>query len=108
MYGGILWGAYNMGYLWPAVPIGWYSMVYLKKRYLALWSKVCSPPYSSQLRRRTDCNNSITTLYRRRSHALLLLVLLLSSLRCSGVRLRLSGGVMMLFRRVVRGRLVRG
>lgn len=42
VYGGILWAPYNMSYLWPAVPISWLSWIYFKKRFLDLWSKVCS------------------------------------------------------------------
>lgn len=40
MYGPLNWAPYSLAYCWPAVPIGWFSMVYLKKRYLAFWSKV--------------------------------------------------------------------
>lgn len=40
MYGGICWSPYNLSYVWPAVPIGWFAMVYMKRRYLGLWSKV--------------------------------------------------------------------
>lgn len=42
MYGGVVWAPYNMSYVWPAVPIAYFSWVYLKSRYLGLWSKVCS------------------------------------------------------------------
>jgi len=38
-YGAINWAPYNLSYMWPAVPIGWLSMVYTKKRHLAFWSK---------------------------------------------------------------------
>ena len=38
--GGLIWSPYNLAYLWPAVPFGWLSWVYLKNRYLGLWSKV--------------------------------------------------------------------
>jgi OPT family small oligopeptide transporter len=43
-YGGIGLSPYNISYIWPAVPISWFSMVYLKKRYLAFWSKVYFSP----------------------------------------------------------------
>jgi OPT family small oligopeptide transporter len=43
MYGGIIWAPYNMSYVWPAVPIAWFSWVYLKGRFLGFWSKVCFP-----------------------------------------------------------------
>ncbi|KAF4122042.1 OPT oligopeptide transporter protein [Geosmithia morbida] len=39
MYGGIVWAPYNMSYVWPAVPIAYFSWVYLKSRYLPFWSK---------------------------------------------------------------------
>lgn len=39
--GGMLWAPYNLTYIWPAVPIGWLSWVYIKKRYLSFWAKVC-------------------------------------------------------------------
>ncbi|KAI3539852.1 OPT oligopeptide transporter [Colletotrichum filicis] len=37
--GGISWSPYNIAYMWPAVLPGWLSMVYLRQRYLAFWSK---------------------------------------------------------------------
>ncbi|KAK2016121.1 OPT oligopeptide transporter [Colletotrichum eremochloae] len=37
--GGISWSPYNVAYMWPAVLPGWLSMVYLRQRYLAFWSK---------------------------------------------------------------------
>jgi OPT family oligopeptide transporter len=43
LYGAIIWAPYNLSYIWPAVPISWLSMVYMKKRFLAFWSKVCLP-----------------------------------------------------------------
>jgi OPT family small oligopeptide transporter len=39
MYGGIVWAPYNMSYVWPSVPIAYFSWIYLKTRYLGLWSK---------------------------------------------------------------------
>ncbi|TVY49363.1 Sexual differentiation process protein [Lachnellula occidentalis] len=50
LYGAISWAPYNVSYLWPGVPIGWLSMVYMKKRFLAFWSKynyVLSAAFSS-------------------------------------------------------------
>jgi hypothetical protein len=44
MYGATTWAPYNVSYTWPAVPIGWLSMLFLKKRFLAFWSKVCHLP----------------------------------------------------------------
>lgn len=38
--GGLIWAPYNFTYIWPAVPVGWFSWVFLKNRYLGLWSKV--------------------------------------------------------------------
>lgn len=40
MYGGIVWAPYNMSYVWPSVPIAYFSWIYLKSRFLGLWSKV--------------------------------------------------------------------
>ena len=37
--GGIAWAPYNLSYTLPALPWSLLSMVYLKKRYLPLWSK---------------------------------------------------------------------
>ncbi|KAG5799823.1 hypothetical protein H9Q69_001131 [Fusarium xylarioides] len=37
--GGMIWAPYNISYIWPAVPIGWFSWMYIKKRYLAFWAK---------------------------------------------------------------------
>ncbi|KAF4447556.1 Sexual differentiation process protein isp4 [Fusarium austroafricanum] len=37
--GGLVWAPYNLSYIWPAVPIGWFSWMYIKKRYLAFWAK---------------------------------------------------------------------
>lgn len=39
IYGGINWAPYSFSYIWPAVPIAWFSWIYIKNRYLALWSK---------------------------------------------------------------------
>ncbi|TVY44112.1 Sexual differentiation process protein [Lachnellula subtilissima] len=50
LYGAISYAPYNLAYLWPGVPIGWLSMVYMKKRSLAFWSKynyVLSAAFSS-------------------------------------------------------------
>ncbi|KAI0596921.1 OPT oligopeptide transporter protein-domain-containing protein [Biscogniauxia sp. FL1348] len=38
-YGALSWAPYNLSYIWPAVPIAWASWVWLKKRYVGLWSK---------------------------------------------------------------------
>ncbi|KAJ6462667.1 OPT-domain-containing protein [Mycena vitilis] len=37
--GGLSWAPYNLANLWPAVPIAWVFNVYIKKRYIAWWSK---------------------------------------------------------------------
>ncbi|KAK4173098.1 putative oligopeptide transporter [Triangularia setosa] len=39
MSGALVWAPYNLTYVWPAVPVAAFSWLYLKKRYLALWSK---------------------------------------------------------------------
>jgi OPT family small oligopeptide transporter len=40
MSGALAWSPYNLAYIWPAVPVAMISWLYLKKRYLAFWSKV--------------------------------------------------------------------
>ncbi|KAF5008685.1 hypothetical protein FDECE_5041 [Fusarium decemcellulare] len=37
--GGLIWAPYNLSYIWPSVPIGWLSWMYIKRRYLGLWAK---------------------------------------------------------------------
>ncbi|CAK5279804.1 unnamed protein product [Mycena citricolor] len=37
--GGLIWAPGNLGNIWPAVPVAWFFNVYIKKRYLAWWSK---------------------------------------------------------------------
>jgi hypothetical protein len=37
--GGLNYAPYNLTYMWPAVPVAWVSMVYLKNRFLAFWSR---------------------------------------------------------------------
>ncbi|KKY16838.1 putative opt oligopeptide transporter [Phaeomoniella chlamydospora] len=52
LYGCLSWAPYNLSNAWPAVPIGWLSMVYFKKRFLGLWSKynfVLSASFSSAI-----------------------------------------------------------
>ncbi|KAL2257875.1 hypothetical protein VTK26DRAFT_9059 [Humicola hyalothermophila] len=39
MYGALGWAPYNLAYMWPAVPVAAFSWLYLKKRFLGLWSK---------------------------------------------------------------------
>lgn len=51
-YGALSWAPYNLSYIWPAVPIAWYSWIYLKKRYLGFWAKynfVLSASWSSAI-----------------------------------------------------------
>ncbi|KAI6363790.1 hypothetical protein MCOR07_005417 [Pyricularia oryzae] len=50
LYGSLSLSPYNLSYQWPAVPIAWLSWIYIKQRYLALWSKynfVLSGAFSS-------------------------------------------------------------
>ena len=36
--GGLVWTPpYNISYIWPAVPIAWYSMIHVRGKYLAFW-----------------------------------------------------------------------
>jgi hypothetical protein len=37
--GGMIWAPYNMANVWPAVPVGYFFNVFIKRRYLAWWSK---------------------------------------------------------------------
>lgn len=39
LVGGLYYAPYNLTYLWPAVPVGYASMVYLKTRFLGFWSR---------------------------------------------------------------------
>ncbi|KAG4417006.1 hypothetical protein IFR04_009847 [Cadophora malorum] len=52
LYGPLNWAPYSLSYVWPAVPLGWFSMVFLKNRYLAFWSKynyILSASWSSAI-----------------------------------------------------------
>lgn len=42
--GALAWAPYNLIYIWPAVPVAAFSWLYLKKRFLGFWSKVCANP----------------------------------------------------------------
>ncbi|SPO05347.1 related to sexual differentiation process protein isp4 [Cephalotrichum gorgonifer] len=55
VYGGLSWAPYNMSYVWPAVPVGWLSWVYLRRRFLAMWSK-----YNYVLSAAFSCGIAIT------------------------------------------------
>ncbi|AEO63038.1 uncharacterized protein THITE_40025, partial [Thermothielavioides terrestris NRRL 8126] len=37
--GALSWSPYNLIYIWPAVPVAAFSWLYVKKRFLGLWSK---------------------------------------------------------------------
>ncbi|KAJ7101240.1 OPT-domain-containing protein [Mycena belliarum] len=37
--GGLSWAPYNLANIWPAVPVAWVFNVYVKRRYVAWWSK---------------------------------------------------------------------
>ncbi|KAK6222197.1 opt oligopeptide transporter [Colletotrichum tabaci] len=39
MYGCLVWAPYNMSFVWPSVPIAYFSWVFLKGRFLGFWSK---------------------------------------------------------------------
>ncbi|KAK8252420.1 OPT oligopeptide transporter protein-domain-containing protein [Phyllosticta capitalensis] len=39
LHGASRWAPYNLSYYWPHVPVAFVSMIYLKKRFLGLWSK---------------------------------------------------------------------
>ena len=40
MGGALAWAPFNLAYMWPSVPVAAISWLWLKKRYLGLWSKV--------------------------------------------------------------------
>ncbi|KAK8134922.1 hypothetical protein PG984_006934 [Apiospora sp. TS-2023a] len=51
-YGALTWSPYNISYIWPSVPIAWFSWVFMKRRYLGFWSKynfVLSASFSSAI-----------------------------------------------------------
>lgn len=51
-YGSLSLAPYNLSYIWPAVPIAWFSWIFLKQRYLGFWSKynfVLSASFSSAI-----------------------------------------------------------
>ncbi|EJD47639.1 OPT oligopeptide transporter [Auricularia subglabra TFB-10046 SS5] len=39
MTGGLIWAPYSLANVWPVVPVAWLFNVYIKRRYLAWWSK---------------------------------------------------------------------
>ncbi|KAK3387931.1 OPT oligopeptide transporter protein-domain-containing protein [Podospora didyma] len=43
MAGALGWAPYNLAYIWPAVPVSAFSWLFLKKRFLGFWAKVCPP-----------------------------------------------------------------
>jgi len=50
LYGPLAWAPFNLSYVIPSVWVGWLSWIWLKNRYLALWSKynfVLSASFSS-------------------------------------------------------------
>jgi OPT family oligopeptide transporter len=70
-YGAIVWAPYNLSYIWPGVPIGYLSMIYMKKRYLGFWSKVSLRPYYLHFVNNTDFADSTTTFFQHPSLRLL-------------------------------------
>ncbi|CEJ90946.1 Putative Oligopeptide transporter OPT superfamily [[Torrubiella] hemipterigena] len=50
--GSLQWAPYSYSYSFPAVPVAWFSWIYIRKRYLAFWSKynfVLSASFSSAI-----------------------------------------------------------
>ncbi|KAJ9149437.1 OPT-domain-containing protein [Pleurostoma richardsiae] len=50
LYGPLSWAPYNLSYVIPSVPLAWLSWIYMKNRFLGLWSKynfVLSASFSS-------------------------------------------------------------
>ena len=39
--GGLVWAPYGLQNVLPLLPVAWFFNVYVKRRYLAWWSKVC-------------------------------------------------------------------
>jgi OPT family oligopeptide transporter len=39
LVGGLIWAPYNMSNIWPAIPVAYVFNVYIKRYYLAWWSK---------------------------------------------------------------------
>ncbi|CAK7274090.1 hypothetical protein SEPCBS57363_005982 [Sporothrix epigloea] len=39
LYGGISLTPYNIGYIWPAIPVAYVSRIFIRGRYLAFWSR---------------------------------------------------------------------
>ncbi|KAJ7134009.1 OPT-domain-containing protein [Mycena crocata] len=39
LVGGLNWAPYNLSFIWPAVPVGYVFNVFIRRRYLAWWSK---------------------------------------------------------------------
>ncbi|KAJ3488271.1 hypothetical protein NLG97_g6228 [Lecanicillium saksenae] len=37
--GTLNWAPYSFSFAWPAVPVAWFSWIYIRSRYLAFWSK---------------------------------------------------------------------
>jgi len=37
--GSLQWAPYSFSYAWPAVPVAWFSWIFIRGRYLAFWSK---------------------------------------------------------------------
>lgn len=37
--GSLQWAPYSFSFAWPAVPVAWFSWIYIRSRYLAFWSK---------------------------------------------------------------------
>lgn len=66
--GALMWAPYNLAYSWPALPIAAFSWLFLKKRFLSFWSKVCLICLFRQWKRR---QNGLIELTRARSTTLL-------------------------------------
>jgi len=49
MTGALSWAPYTLAYVWPAVPVAAFSWLYLKKRFIGFWSKVCRASQNSRL-----------------------------------------------------------
>lgn len=94
MYGGTTWVPYNMSYVWPAVPVAWMSWVYLRSRFLGLWSKVSHHyiplPFPTNKTNHSICSTTLSS--RRLCRAALPSLVLCNSLPSPTTTLSSTGG----------------
>lgn len=62
LVGNLMWAPYNLAYCIAGVPIGWLSMIWVKRRFLAFWSKYNVSPNLPESTRETDADYFILAL----------------------------------------------